>query len=379
MTTGAPDVSVVLVAQPQNASATLAAVRSLLLAQTASTLAQEIVLVDNATPERLADVLSPLGRLQCARAEHPCAMGEALSYGVGMSRAPLVVLMDGRSSVASGWLEPLVQSLAHDAAASAVMPVVRTPDGGSWGGCELRYGERYPLGVRPLPMRSEPVYPVSVIAPHAVIVRRSLLEKVGGLDPLFGDWGCFVHLSLQLRANKRLMLVDTQSVLTTPEAPATLPDVDADRLQEIWLPRFRGFDSDARAQALPVVPDSAHPPVSVVLMADPKTPRSVHALFAACESLRLSLRRQDELVLVDNGSSAAASALCVYVASQHPSQVKPLKVDASWNAQKAAAFGLAACGARHAAVLWGDPQITLQRLLEQGQVRPIETWRPARA
>jgi GT2 family glycosyltransferase len=172
-----------------------------------------VVVVDGKAPRQVAaalDRLSASGRIRLARRGHHLAANEARNIGVEGARTEWIAFVENDALPSEGWLETLMAAgEAHDAA--SVYPAFLQP--GEQGptvhglGADLEVGgpegARYVREVqhhlnRPWSEVAGEVKPAARVQSefHTLVVRRELLEQIGGLDEGLLSW--FDHTDLAL-------------------------------------------------------------------------------------------------------------------------------------------------------------------------------------
>ena len=168
----------------------------------------EIIVVDDGSTDGSVATLVPDDRLRVLRPPARLGAPAARNFGARHARGRIVVFSDAHVAATAGWFDRLAAVLA-DPEVGAVSPgVVAMKDAdyavaaeaaaGQAGG----YGQRWTgasLGVAWLGRKSGTPYPVPLLAPMFLAVRRSVLAAVGGFDNGMQLWGVDVaELSLRL-------------------------------------------------------------------------------------------------------------------------------------------------------------------------------------
>jgi hypothetical protein len=172
-----------------------------------------VVVVDGRAPRRVAalfDRIAMSGRIAVARRERILASNEARNIGACGARTEWVAFVENDVVVSDGWLEALIAAGEARGAASVYPAYLEPSPGGPvvhGVGAELEIGG--PPGARYLRERqfhigrpwhevAGQVAPAARVQaePHAVVVRREVLERLGGLDEGLLSW--FEHTDLAL-------------------------------------------------------------------------------------------------------------------------------------------------------------------------------------
>ncbi|MBW2275397.1 MAG: glycosyltransferase family 2 protein [Deltaproteobacteria bacterium] len=169
--------------------------------------AKEVIVVDSASRDGSAAVLDALER------DHPqlrvIRLSENVGYAGGVNaalpfcRAELVGVLNMDIVAEPGWLAPLIELLASRPEAGAANPMLALLDGEGVNalGQDIHVtglGFNRALGLRRENVGREPI-PVSGIQGAAFLIRRRLLEEMGGMDATGFLYHEDVNLSWLLR------------------------------------------------------------------------------------------------------------------------------------------------------------------------------------
>ncbi|GEM_PF-492419 len=154
--------------------------------------AHEVVVVDNDSPDGLADDIEeshPGARV--VRAGDNLGYGGGANLGVANSSARRVVLLNSDVAVTSGWLEPLLRALDEPSVAIAAPRTV--DDGGETieaGASITRDGHVHLIDADPARTDTSAHASARRVVTHASAscwaFRRHWFERVGGFDPAYG-------------------------------------------------------------------------------------------------------------------------------------------------------------------------------------------------
>ncbi len=177
-----------------------------------------VVVVDGRAPRRLRvelDRYAASGRVRVARRNRFLGSNEARNIGADGATTEWVAFVENDAVLSDGWLEKLL-ALGESRNAASVFPAYleRQPDGPIVHGigADLEVGERagvrylrehqHHLGRRWEDVAGE-VQPVARVQsePHALAIRREVLEEMGGLDEALLSW--FDHTDLALHHRER--------------------------------------------------------------------------------------------------------------------------------------------------------------------------------
>lgn len=147
--------------------------------------AHEVVLVDNDSPDGLAEAIEATHpRVRLIRAGRNLGYGAGANLGVAQCSARHVVVLNSDVSVEPGWLEPLLRALADPSVAIAA-PVTIDPEGAVIeAGAAITSDGHVHLVTGDLDREDPQV--VTHASASCWAFRRHWFERVGGFDPLYG-------------------------------------------------------------------------------------------------------------------------------------------------------------------------------------------------
>jgi len=159
-----------------------------------------LILVDNASGDGTADLGRKLG-MQVVETEENLGFARAVNIGVRLSSAPYVLLLNPDARMLPGALARLAETLDRLPQAAMASALLRFTDGSYANGCRHfstlanRILPDMPLANRlaaaraeyddSLYERDEPIQAVDWLGAAALLVRRSFLDEIGGLDERF--------------------------------------------------------------------------------------------------------------------------------------------------------------------------------------------------
>jgi GT2 family glycosyltransferase len=225
-----------------------------------------VVVVDGRAPRRVAaafDRLAASGRIRVARRTRYLASNEARNIGADDARTEWVAFVENDAVLSDGWLDNLLE-VGEARGAASVYPAYleQRPDGPIVHGigADLEVGgppgahylrEHQPHLGRPWHEVAKEVASVERVQaePHALAIRREVLEQMGGLDEALRSW--FDHTDLALhhqRLGAAAWFVPEVTCLYLTPPPVALPDLPSfllrwsgdwyerslDRLCEVW-------------------------------------------------------------------------------------------------------------------------------------------------
>jgi GT2 family glycosyltransferase len=201
-----------------------------------------VVVVDGAAPTPVAGAFeraARTGRVRVSRRERFLASNEARNVGADGIRTEWIAFVENDTSLSTGWLDRLL-SVGEEKDATAVYPAFLLGDDdpcvhglgseltvtGPAGSQRLRerqhrVGERW-HDVAPGLVPVERLQP----EPHALVLRRSFLEAMGGFDEQILSWFDHVDVALHLRRLAgTAWLVPDVTCTYHPPPPAALSDL----------------------------------------------------------------------------------------------------------------------------------------------------------
>jgi len=172
-----------------------------------------VVVVDGGAPRRVAaafDRLATSGRIHLARRDRFLASNEARNIGADGARTEWIAFVENDTVMSDGWLDALIAAgEAHDA--TTAYPAYLQSRGGrlTVHGIGADLDVSGPEGARTIRERQhhmgrqweevaadlEPAERVQA-EPHAILIRREFLERIGGFDEGLLSW--FDHTDLAL-------------------------------------------------------------------------------------------------------------------------------------------------------------------------------------
>jgi GT2 family glycosyltransferase/SAM-dependent methyltransferase/glycosyltransferase involved in cell wall biosynthesis len=166
----------------------------------------EVVVVDDASTDETSEVLAQVGGVKVVRLKHNRGFVGAVNAGLTVSRGRYIVLLNNDTVVQPGWLDALVETAAASGDIGLVgaklvysdgrlqeAGAIIKPDGSAW-----NYG-RYQEAADPafnFPRE------VDYCSGACLLIRRELLDAVGGLDTRFAP-GYYDDADLAFAARER--------------------------------------------------------------------------------------------------------------------------------------------------------------------------------
>jgi O-antigen biosynthesis protein len=181
-------------------------------------ISMEVIVVDDASTDRTAEMLASCTNVRAVRLERNGGFAAAANAGAAAARGTYLHFLNNDAIVDRGWLRPLLDAFAADARAGAAVSQLRHPDGtlAEAGGVIWRdgRGSNYGRGGRAADWRYRSVREVDYGSAASLMVRRDAFERAGGfttaLAPAYYE---DVDLCFALRANGLRTIYQPRSVV----------------------------------------------------------------------------------------------------------------------------------------------------------------------
>ena len=201
-----------------------------------------VIVVDAHAPRRVAeafDRIASTGRVRVVRRKRFLASNEARNAGADGIRTEWIAVVENDVTLNDGWLETLLDA-GERFGADSVYPayLMPGPDGPVVHGLgaelvvsetlDSKFVREYQHDVgRPWRDVAAEIRPVERVMaePHAFVIRRELLERMGGFDEGFLSW--FEHIDLALhhqRLSASAWLIPDATCLYEPAPPSSVSD-----------------------------------------------------------------------------------------------------------------------------------------------------------
>lgn len=179
-----PSISVVM---PVHGRGDLAVEALRSLADTAGDLC-EVIVVDDASPDTAVDEIEArVTGFRLIRLAKNVGFPAAVDVGLTYCRGRYVLILNSDVVLHHGWLEPLLDVLESDASVAAVSPVLMNPDGSIQEAGSVLFDDATATTVDELATWDEfRRRQVAFASAACLLIRRSALCAVGGLDPAYG-------------------------------------------------------------------------------------------------------------------------------------------------------------------------------------------------
>jgi GT2 family glycosyltransferase/glycosyltransferase involved in cell wall biosynthesis len=209
----APDVSIIIPIYGQLAY-TLNCLDSLLQHETRFT--AEIIVVDDCSPDRSAEVLPLVSRVRVLQQARNCGFIASCNDGARQARGRFVVMLNNDTRVVVGWLDAMIGSFDAFPAAGLVGSKMLYADGSlqEAGGIIWRQGNCWNYGRNDDPNRPQYSYArqVDYISGCSIALPMALWRELDGFDPYFSPAYCEdADLALRVVASGRQVWFQPQS------------------------------------------------------------------------------------------------------------------------------------------------------------------------
>jgi O-antigen biosynthesis protein len=208
----------------------------------------EVIVVDNASPDRTVDRLGEAVRgVRVVPNRTNVGFAAAADQGAAVARGRFLVFLNPDALVGKGWLPPLLEALEHDRWAGAAVPRLLNPDGTVQeaggllfsDGRTMLYGSGEPAGHPRYRFRRYVDYGSAA----CLAMGRSTFLRLGGFDPVYTPAYCEdVDLLLRLRSQGMRTLFEPRSEVVhvrfgstaTGEARMEMSERNTKILRERW-------------------------------------------------------------------------------------------------------------------------------------------------
>jgi GT2 family glycosyltransferase len=338
------------------------------IAQATRDVRHEIIVVDNASSDETAQALPLLDQVRVLRNPENLGFARACNQGAAMARGRYLLFLNNDTEPRDGWLSAMVRAIESAPDVEVVGNKLLFPDGTiQHAGVAFAYGVPFPLTPfhvhyrAPADAGGDALVTVQAVTAACMLVRPARFAAVGGFDEGYVNGYEDVDLCLKIGdAGGRIVYAPDSVVVhheSVSEGRFAHDGANIDRLNRRWLARFDGksdgdgagfrFEADVRRELRPASIDAARPPTSVIIpLRDP-----LWTLAPCLENVLRTLGPDDQLVLVDDGSTGATGELVRLFAARHADRVTRLRHDDAIGLPRAALRGLEAAARPRAVVM----------------------------
>lgn len=308
--------------------------------------AYETIVIDNASSDDTAQGLPMLEGIRVHRNEQNLGFAKACNQGAAMAKGKYVLFLNNDTEAQPNWLPPMVQFAEADPSIAIVGSKLLFPDGTlQHAGVGFIYGAPFPISPVHLHYRKPPeasTVPLELncVTAACMLVRADVFKALGGFDEAYVNGYEDVDLCLKAREAGHRIVYTPDSVLVHHESVSDgrhrHNDANIQLLHRRWLGKFEAFDLDQRTDRWVNDPAPGRPPLSVVVPMHDALRWAVPCLERVIDNLGPN----DELVVVDNGSTDATPLFLKLFAQEHPKTVKVVTLSAHGAESDAMAAGL---------------------------------------
>jgi GT2 family glycosyltransferase len=308
----------------------------------------EVIVVDNASSDETVHALPLLEGIRVQRNQQNLGFAKASNQGAAMARGKYLLFLNNDTEPRPGWLAAMVKLVEAEPQIAMVGSKLLFPDGTlQHAGVVFSYAG--PLPVTPFHLKyrhpadtSQELLSLRAVTAACMLVRPEVFRAVGAFDEGFVNGYEDVDLCLKVWKTGAKIVYTPESVVVHHESISegrfTCDAANVDRLNRLWMDRFDAFDIDLRREALAAVIDPRRTGASVIVpMYD-----AIWTLAPCLENLRYTTGAQDEIIVVDDGSTGAVREFAALFASRHPERVRLLRNDVPVGLPQAARQGLEA-------------------------------------
>ncbi len=200
---------------------TNACLKALLAAHDPS-IATEIIVVDDASTDRTAELLAACRGVRTVRLERNAGFAAACNAGAAAARGAHLHFLNNDALVTNGWEAPLLETFAGDQRVAAAVSQLRDPAGriSEAGGVIWNDGQgsNYGRGASPHDWRYRSPRDVDYGSGASLMVNAEAFRRAGGFDPAFAPaYYEDVDLCFRLRAAGGRIVYQPRSVVSHAE------------------------------------------------------------------------------------------------------------------------------------------------------------------
>ena len=324
----------------------------------------ETIVIDNASSDDTPAGLPMLEGVRVHRNEVNLGFARACNQGAQLAKGKYLLFLNNDTEPQPDWLLPMVQIVEADPTVAMVGSKLLFPDGTiQHGGVGFIYGAPYPISPVHIHYRkpaeaSQQLLELNAVTAACFLIRREVFEKLGGFDEGFVNGYEDIDLCLRVRQADGRIIYTPDSVVIHHESVSdgrfSHTDQNIVRLHQKWLGQFEAFDVDQRTTRWVNEPGPSRPRQSVVVaMRD-----ALSWAAPSVEGIFENLGPDDELVVVDNGSTDSTSTYLQLFAAEHRGVVRIITLSAAVTEGEALRAGLTA--ARHDMATVASTQIRMQ-------------------
>ena len=308
----------------------------------------EVIVVDNASSDDTAQALPLLDNIRVQRNEKNLGFAKASNQGAAMARGKYLLFLNNDTEPRAGWLSAMVKLVDADPRVAMVGSKLLFPDGTlQHAGVVFAYAAPLPVTPFHLHYRQPATASVEKLSLRAVtaacmLVRNEVFRAAGAFDEGFVNGYEDVDLCLKVWQTGAKIIYTPDSVVVHHESISegrfAADSANVNRLNQRWQGVFEAFDVDFRREAQPPAIDPRRPGASVIV----PVRDALWSLAPCVENLRYTTGDQDEIILVDDGSTGPARDFARLFAARYPQRCRLIRNESPVGLPQAARQGLEA-------------------------------------
>ena len=308
----------------------------------------EVIVVDNASSDETAQALPLLDNIRLQRNEKNLGFAKASNQGAAMARGKYLLFLNNDTEPRPGWLAAMVKIVEADPRVAMVGSKLLFPDGTlQHAGVVFAYAA--PLPVTPFHLHyrhpasdSQQQLSLRAVTAACMLVRPEVFRAVGTFDEGFVNGYEDVDLCLKVWQTGAKIIYTPESVVvhheSVTEGRFAADSANVNRLNQRWQGVFEAFDVDFRREVQPPPIDPRRPGASVIVpLRD-----SLWSIGPCVENLRYTTGDQDEIILIDDGSTGPARDFAKRFVARYPQRFRLIRNETVLGLPQAARQGLEA-------------------------------------
>ena len=308
----------------------------------------EVIVVDNASSDDTRQALPLMENIRVQLNDKNLGFAKASNQGAAMARGKYLMFLNNDTEARAGWLSAMVKVLEAEPQIAMVGSKLLFPDGTiQHGGVVFAYGG--PLPVTPFHLHyrhpatvSQEMLSLRAVTAACMLVRAEVFRAVGTFDEGFVNGFEDVDLCLKVWQSGGKIVYTPESVVVHHESVSegrfAADSANLNRLNQRWQGVFDAHDVDFRREVRPAIIDPQRPGASVIVpMRD-----AMWSLVPCLENLRFTTGDQDEIIVIDDGSTGPIRDFVALFVQRHPRRFRLIRNEIPVGLPQAARQGLEA-------------------------------------